>query len=382
MPHRVCAQIGALGKVVPEKPVGVPYGGRALIGGGGCRRRSKLDEREERTGDSLTCLMERVPVAVANWWPDPEGSSSPVPTYRSFVPALSHSCVHRISSDIGYLVLCLAVPVEATTENGAVGRIFRHVKLRPRHAHFRGRRWEVHDFDSLARAIADLALGQCAHVEKLLRSSDAWQPVGATYAIDAAIKSLTVPPGSKPWHRDGWVFQLISWIAAIEESDGLTRVPQMDQASKGFDGLQLEMNPSTNGAKRAIIFEDKATDSPRTTVRDKVWPEFADIDAGNRHPALAAEIGALLRGRDEAEITSSIDQILRDPAGLAYRASITAGKHHARAAGFNGLFDGFKTSVRGRRRRRRGNVFEVDDLRGWMDSLCSRAIELLEADRV
>lgn len=34
------------------------------------------DGREERTGDNLTCPTEVVPVSVANWWPDPEGSSS------------------------------------------------------------------------------------------------------------------------------------------------------------------------------------------------------------------------------------------------------------------------------------------------------------------
>jgi hypothetical protein len=263
-----------------------------------------------------------------------------------------------------------------------VGRIFRHRKLRPRHARFRARRWEPRDHETLARAIADLALGQSAHVERLLRSTDAWRSVPANYAIDAAIKSLSVAPSKDPWHRDGWVFQLISWIAAVEESDGLTRTPQMDQASKGFDGLQLEFAPGTEYVERAIVFEDKATDSPRDTVRDKVWPEFEDIEAGNRHPALAAEIGSLLRGRDEEAIQSTIDRIMRDPSGLAYRVSITTGQYHAQAAAFNGLFDGYEDSIPGRRRRRRGNVLEVDDLRNWMDSLCARAIELLENDRV
>ncbi|MBT1674267.1 MULTISPECIES: hypothetical protein [Curtobacterium] len=264
-----------------------------------------------------------------------------------------------------------------------MGRLFNLSELQPEHALFCGRIWEPQDLEGLSRAIADLALGQCAHVEAILRTAAPWHPISASYAVDAAIKSLTVPAGKDPWHRDGWVFQFISWIVAIEESPALTRAPQMDQASKGFDGFQLELDPITGRVKRAVVFEDKATDSPRDTVREKVWPEFEDIEAGHRHPAIATEIGALLRGRwSTDEIIEIVDRIMRTPDGLAYRASLTAGSYHVQSAGFNGLFDGFESSVSGDRLRRQGNVLEVEDLRSWMDSLCDRAIALLEASLV
>lgn len=263
-----------------------------------------------------------------------------------------------------------------------MGRIFRHRELRPRPSLFKARAWESHDLDVLARAVADLALGQSEHVEELLRSSDAWKATGADYAIDGAIQLLSVPPGQDAWHRDGWVFQLISWIAAIEECDGPTRIPQMEQASKGFDGLQLEADKVSGEVKRVIVFEDKATNSPRRKVREEVWTSFQEVEDGDRDPALAAEVGFLLRSLPNINRAQVIDAIMRHSDARAYRVSVTCGSHHAWGKDFNGLYEGFEHVVPGQRHRRRGNVFEVADLRGWMDRLCSRAIELLEDDRV
>ena len=263
-----------------------------------------------------------------------------------------------------------------------MSKLFHQRKLRPRGSTFRGRSWEPLDLEALASMVALLALGQCSHVERLLRSSAVAEAIPADYAITAAIKSLSVTTGRDPWHRDGWVFQLVSWLAAVEESSAITRAPQMDQASKGFDGFQIEVDSKTGSIIRAVVFEDKATSSPRDTVRDKIWPEFADIEAQNRHPAIAVEISALLKGIvTDAEIPDAVDRILRDPEGLAYRASVTT-RNHATLQDYGGLFDGFENAVPGHRRRRRANVLEVSDLRTWVDDLCARAVAILEADRV
>ncbi|GAA5196552.1 hypothetical protein [Microbacterium jejuense] len=263
-----------------------------------------------------------------------------------------------------------------------MGRLLRHRKLKPRHQLYRGRAWEPRDLEALARAIADLALGQWRHVEALLHSTEGWDATGANYAVDGAIQLLTVPPGKDPWHRDGWVFQLISWIAAVEENQGPARMPQMEQASKGFDGLQLVVDRKSGYPSRLIIFEDKATSAPRDMVRDDVWPSFEAVEAGERNPALAAEVGYLLERVSGADVPAAVDRLMRDASRRAYRVSVTVGSHHARAEAFNGLFDGFEEVVPGARSRRHGNVLEVTDLREWMNLLCTRAIELLEEQRV
>lgn len=263
-----------------------------------------------------------------------------------------------------------------------MGRIFNHRQLNPPPTHYRAAAWEDYDLHHLARAIAQLALGQCQHVERLLKSTDNWIHVNADYAVNSAIELLTVHPGKDPWHRDGWVFQLISWIAAIEESNGPTRMPQMDQASKGFDGLQLEISPIDGQVSRAIIFEDKATTSPRGTVRDDAWPSFRQVEAGEKNSALGQEIGYLVSQISNIDITKTIDRLMRTPEARAYRISVTVKNYHAQHPSFNGLFDGFETIIPGNSVRRRGNIFEVDDLRTWMSNLCNLAAYIIRTNHV
>jgi hypothetical protein len=108
--------------------------------------------------------------------------------------------------------------------------------------------------------------------------------------VDSAIRMLTVPDGEDPWHRDGWVFQCVSWIVAAESRVGPLRPPQMSHAEKGFDGLQLQLSSDSSRLVRVLVFEDKATENPRKTVRDKIWPELKALEAGDKDNALTAEL--------------------------------------------------------------------------------------------
>jgi hypothetical protein len=105
--------------------------------------------------------------------------------------------------------------------------------------HPKGAVWSIPDEEALARSIAQIALGQWHHVAAFIASGDDWVDPPVDYAIDGAIKMLRVPPGSEDWliwHRDGWLFQAISWIAAVETGRGPTRPPHMIHADKGLDG--------------------------------------------------------------------------------------------------------------------------------------------------
>jgi hypothetical protein len=74
----------------------------------------------------------------------------------------------------------------------------------------------------------------------------------------AAIKLLTLGKDEEPWHRDGWIFQTISWIAASQAPSGsLTCAPHIRRADKGFDGLQLQLSEDGKVVTAVIVFEDK-----------------------------------------------------------------------------------------------------------------------------
>jgi hypothetical protein len=103
--------------------------------------------------------------------------------------------------------------------------------------------WTVADQPELAERIAFVALGQSRHVAKILTGINAIPPRTNAAIRAAAIKLLTVPPATDPWHRDGWIFQTMSWLAALQANpSAIIRAPHMIVAHKGFDGLQLELD--------------------------------------------------------------------------------------------------------------------------------------------
>src|SRR5208337_3361298 len=101
-----------------------------------------------------------------------------------------------------------------------------------------GSTWSVEDEDVLADQIARIALGQSRHVQRILAGANFGPPATTANAAIGAVELLTVA-GEDPWHRDGWVFQAMSWIAAYGATPGgIIRSPHMILAHKGFDGLQ------------------------------------------------------------------------------------------------------------------------------------------------
>jgi hypothetical protein len=242
-----------------------------------------------------------------------------------------------------------------------------------------GNAWTVLDEDALAHQIARVALGQSRHVQKILAGAALGAPPTTQNAAAGAVELLTVA-GGDPWHRDGWMFQVLSWIAANRATPGgVIRAPHMILAHKGFDGLQLEINKQTGDVTAAIIFEDKATDNPRATIRDDVWPEFSAFEAGDRENVLTAEVTALLTTQPGVDPDIAIQNIIWKSV-RHYRISITVGDTHADDAGRCRLFKGYDTIASGALKRRRGETFYIRDLRQWMQALADKAIAAVQAE--
>lgn len=239
--------------------------------------------------------------------------------------------------------------------------------------------WTVQDEDLLARHIAAVALGQSRHVERVIAGAGLGLPPPPTSAADAAITMLTVPAGATPYHRDGWMFQVMSWIAAHRNNqNGLIRPPQMILAHKGFDGLQLEIDTAAQTVTAAIIFEDKATENARDTVRDEVWPAVVSLEGGGQDNVLTAEVIALLQTRPGLDPDRAIENVLWKQV-KRYRVSVTVGDAHADEAGRRRLFNGYEGVATGACERRRGETLLIPDLRPWMAQLAVRAVDAVRA---
>jgi hypothetical protein len=239
--------------------------------------------------------------------------------------------------------------------------------------------WTVPDKSLLAKRIAYVALGQSRHVAKILAGVSAIPPNATPSAQAAAIKLLTVSPSAEPWHRDGWLFQTMSWLAALHANpSAIVRAPHMILAHKGFDGLQLEVDAASGTVSAAIIFEDKATDNPRETIKREVWPEFQSLEDGDRENVLTADVSSLLATQPGIDAEKAIENVIWKQV-RRYRISITVGSTHSTAAGRQRLFKGYDQVATGDVSRRRGEILLVDQLRPWMASLANQAIIILKA---
>lgn len=234
-----------------------------------------------------------------------------------------------------------------------------------------GSRWTVDDIDVLATRVARVALGQYRHVAQILEGLNASPPTTRVEIAKDAKRKLQVAKNGDPWHRDGWLFQIISWITANQQKTPGTVLepPHIFHAHKGFDGMQLEIAEDGTSIQAVIIFEDKATDNPRNTIRDDVWPAIAAFESGERVTELSHEATGLLEAHQrtfpDINVDDAIDRIVWQVA-RHYRVSITTGQTHQADADRERLFGGYENQANGPLIRRRAETMHFEDLRKWM----------------
>ena len=239
-----------------------------------------------------------------------------------------------------------------------------------------GSTWTVDDEDTLAEMIARVAIGQSRAVERILHTTGATLPDFPRDGYVGARRLLTLDADEDPYHRDGWLFQVMSWIAAHGQDDAaLIRAPQMIHADKGLDGLMIEFDGGD--IARVVICEEKATTNPRERINSDVWPEFESFEAGDRDNELIASVTALLERSGDPDPDAVVADILwRDQ--RAYRVAVTVGRRHASEAGRKRLFNGYDDVVDGRVARRRAETIRLDELRDWMEVLAAKALHIIE----
>jgi hypothetical protein len=235
-----------------------------------------------------------------------------------------------------------------------------------------GSTWTIEDEDELAELIARVAIGQSRAVERILRSTGDLPADYPKGGFEGARKLLTVGTGVKSYHRDGWVFQVIAWIAAhCFDEDALIRAPQMIKADKGLDGLIVEFD--VNGVAKVVICEEKATENPRQKVKSQVWPEFEQFETGARDNELVASVTSLLEKSDDPDPDQTVADILWKET-RAYRVALTVGNKHASTKGRKRLFKGYEKKVSGEMERRRAETLVLDDVRKWLDGISEKAL--------
>lgn len=248
-----------------------------------------------------------------------------------------------------------------------------------------GSRWKIADEGDLAARVAKLALGQSRHVAAILAGVDKKPPPIRADTAKEAIKLLSVDHGKDPYHRDGWIFQAISWIAAYRGDTGaVVRAPHAIVAHKGFDGMQLKLDEYGQAVTAVVIFEDKATESPRKMITDDVWRGIRALESGQRMPELIQETGAILEANQlrypELNIDAAVETIVWEEARY-YRVAVTASNAHDEDLARQALFKGFDKVAPGDLKRRQAETMCISGLRDWMKAFAARAITHIEVWR-
>ncbi|HYR29413.1 MAG TPA: hypothetical protein VEU30_13165 [Thermoanaerobaculia bacterium] len=250
---------------------------------------------------------------------------------------------------------------------------------------YHGHVWTVGDEDKLAHIVAVLLLGRRRHAEAILEGKTMGDILASDAMVDALVGKLKVPSGDNPqrWHRDGWLFQMISWIAAdasLASAADLIAPPQPRAADKGLDGLLILAHDGVDHA-RLVICEDKASTDPRGTFRDDVCPELLDFEADRRNNEIAAALDALLDAVEDATAANQIIDRLVWQEKKSYRVSMVVGDDHSTPSGRKKLFKNYDSTVPGPLLRRRAETIHLSDMRAWFETFAQRVIEHLDSFR-
>lgn len=246
--------------------------------------------------------------------------------------------------------------------------------------------WEIHDEDQLVEDVARVALGQYRHVERILAGVTGGAPVARAEHVADARAKLSVDPDGSPYRRDGWVFQVISWIAAHQcKGASIVRAPHPRKADHGFDGLQLELSDDGSAITAVMICEDKATENPRPTITSQVWPEIVRLEANERITELTHDVSAMLATQVGAGTALNVDRAVEEilwKDARRYRVSITVKDEHQAEEARAALFKGYDDKATGSVIRRRAETICIPDMRAWMDDFAERVkarlVELID----
>ena len=243
--------------------------------------------------------------------------------------------------------------------------------------------WTLKSEDHLACLVARVYLGHYLHVEKILAKLNPKAPSFGGAAAKEAKAKLVVKAGEDPWHRDGLLFQAISWVAAHQAADPTSSVfslPHQIPAHKGFDGLQIQLD-NQRKLSGLVISEDKATDNHRKTITQDVWPEIRLLTAGKRQTELMQETTALLQRAHVADPDQVIEGIVWKRI-RSFRVSITGGPDHNADPGLSKLFKGYDLAAPGKdAAKRRAEVVCFPDLRPWMSQFAAKVRKAIDTEK-
>lgn len=180
-------------------------------------------------------------------------------------------------------------------------------------------------------------------------------------------------------HRDGLLFQHISWIAArLQFPTAEATPPHVRKADKGFDGVLVDVDIANVQLSRVVLCEDKASISPRGLVTSSIWPDVKSIIAGDRDIEVLDAITPLLSSLQEDDRELAIARLVWERA-RHFRVALTAGDDQIQNDAYNHLFSGFDDNAGGEVTARLAEVMPMKDVRKNLDDLAAEVVAKIQS---
>lgn len=235
--------------------------------------------------------------------------------------------------------------------------------------------FEVTDVDALARTVALVLIQEYELAQSLILGAP---PSGSAAVSSAEVneivsRRLLGPPAH---HRDGFLFQIMMWLSSHIDipPDDLIAPPHSQPAAKGQDSIIVHR--ANTSVHSISICEDKATENPRDTIRNLVWPEITDYESGGRDDELRSSIITTLgtAGIATAEATKLIRGISW-AGNRRYRVRVTVDDTKPNKT----MFKGFASLTPNGKADCRGETVCLPKLREWMDTFAAKVEAELRA---
>ncbi|WP_103108485.1 hypothetical protein [Brevibacillus reuszeri] len=254
--------------------------------------------------------------------------------------------------------------------------------------HVTGHLWTVDEIHELAKIIAVIALGQAEHAAEIIHELGSVMPLRSRSEFYQEARNQLQISGTTPnqievshYHRDGFLFECMSWIVACQTADENTYLkdPHISSTTQGLDGLIIQMDPIENVVLHTTICEDKCTKNPRDTFRDKVMIAFIEHHQNKRGRDLLANAVNLIKqsGLKGTAATLAAGKVY-DITSRTYRAALTVNSDICTADERKKLFKGYDGLTDISQAQRIGATFIVTgSLRDWFQKLADHVIQAL-----
>ncbi|XJZ27731.1 hypothetical protein ACF5W4_02465 [Bacillota bacterium Lsc_1132] len=251
-----------------------------------------------------------------------------------------------------------------------------------------GHLWSVGNISELAQIIALISLGQAEHAAEIIYELGPVIPVRSISEFYNEAREQLEIRGTTDrkrevsrYHRDGFLFECISWIVSQQVADENTYLkdPHISSTTQGLDGLIIQMDPIEKVVLHTTICEDKCTENPRDKFRDQVMQAFTEHHQNKRgRDLLANAVNLIKQSGLKGTAANLAAEKVYDKTYRTYRAALTVNSGICNAEERQKLFKGYDGLTDILKSQRIGATFIVSgNLRDWFQELAEHVIHAL-----